>query len=162
MVPSDSKRSSPKPPEVPRRKIEHEAELKGGAPVTWKDPKTGLEWQWEGPGEMSWHDALEYAQSLSLDGKSDWRVPTVAELETLLDRSILYDRLRPVMREEVPFRDTLPYWSSTTFAPDTHSAWIVMFDGGYVLSYYKTNAYHVRCVRGQGNSAGKDNRSSPQ
>ena len=115
---------------------------------TWKDPKTGLEWQCESPGKMTWKDAMEYAKSLSLDGKSDWRLPTAAELETLLDRGILYDKLRPIMREEVPFRDTLSYWSSTTFAPDTHSAWIVMFDGAYVLSYYKSNSYYVRCVRG--------------
>jgi hypothetical protein len=115
---------------------------------TWEDPKTGLEWQCESPGEMTWNDALEYAKSLSLDGKNDWRLPPAAELETLLDRSILYDKLRPTMRQEVPFRDTLSYWSSTTFAPDTYSAWIVMFDGAYVLSYYKSNSYHVRCVRG--------------
>jgi len=116
--------------------------------LTWQDPKTGLEWQCESPGEMTWNDALEYAKSLSLDGKNDWRLPPAAELETLLDRSILYDKLRPTMRQEVPFRDTLSYWSSTTFAPDTYSAWIVMFDGAYVLSYYKSNSYHVRCVRG--------------
>jgi hypothetical protein len=115
---------------------------------TWKDPETGLEWQCESPGEMTWQKALEYAKSLSLDGKNDWRLPTVLELETLLDRSVLYYELRPVMRKEVPFRDTLSYWSCTTFDADTNNAWIVMFDGGYVLSYYKTNAYHIRCVRG--------------
>jgi len=115
---------------------------------TWIDPKTTLEWQYESAGEMSWNEALEYAQSLSLNDKDDWRLPTALELETLLDRSALYDTLRPVMREEVPFRDTLSYWSSTTFAEHTKNAWIVMFDGAYVLSYYKTNHYHVRCVRG--------------
>ena len=114
---------------------------------TWKDPETGLEWQYESPGEMTWGDAMEYAKSLSLDGKNDWRLPTAAELETLLDRSILYNELRARMRKEVPFRDTLSYWSSTTFAPNTYSAWIVMFDGAYVLSYYKSNTYNVRCVR---------------
>ena len=77
---------------------------------TWKDPKTGLEWQCESPEEMTWNEALGYAKSLSLDGKNDWRLPTAAELETLLDRSILYDNLRPIMREEIPFRDTLSYW----------------------------------------------------
>ena len=115
---------------------------------TWLDPKTGLEWQCESAGEMSWSEAMEYAQSLSLNDKEDWRLPTALELETLLDRSALHDSLRPVMREEVPFRDALSYWSSTTFAEHTNSAWIVMFDGGYVLSYYKSNRYHVRCVRG--------------
>jgi hypothetical protein len=117
-------------------------------PLTWVDPETGLEWQMHSPGRMNWHKALEYAQSLSLNDKNDWRLPTAAELETLLDRRALFDRIRPIMREEVPFRDILSYWSSTTFAPNTYSAWIVMFDGAYILSYYKTNEYFIRCVRG--------------
>ena len=123
-------------------------------PQTWKDPKTGLEWQRESPGEMSWYEAQEYAKSLSLNGKDDWRLPTAAELETLLDRKTLFDKIRPDMREDVPFRDSLSYWSSTTFEDHTQSAWIVMFDGAYVLSYYKTNLYQVRCVRGQGDKGG--------
>jgi hypothetical protein len=116
--------------------------------LTWKDPKTGLEWQCNTPGMMSWHKALEYAASLALDGKNDWRIPAVVELETLLDRNTLLEQVRPTMRAEVPFRDELSYWSSTTFAPNTYSAWIVMFDGAYILSYYKSNSYNVRCVRG--------------
>jgi formylglycine-generating enzyme required for sulfatase activity len=117
-------------------------------PPTWKDPKTGLEWQVESPGEMTWHEAQEYAKSLSLDGRSDWRLPTLAELESLLDRTKARPEGRPPMREEVPFRDELSYWSSTTFERDTKNAWILMFDGAYLLSYYKSNPYHVRCVRG--------------
>ena len=117
-------------------------------PLTWKDPKTDLEWQWESPGEMTWYDAQEYAKSLSLDGKDDWRLPSLAELESLLDRTKARPEGRPPMREEVPFRDELSYWSSTTFEHDTKNAWILMFDGAYLLSYYKSNLYHVRCVRG--------------
>jgi hypothetical protein len=118
------------------------------SPSTWKDPKTGMEWQYESPGEMTWYEALEYAKSLSLGGKDDWRIPTVLELDTLLDRKTLFDKMRPDMRKEVPFRDTSSYWTSTTFAEHTNNAWIVMFDGAYILSYYKSNHYHVRCVRG--------------
>ena len=117
--------------------------------LTWKDPETGLEWQFNSPGEMTWYEAQEYARSLTLGGRNDWRLPTAAELESLIDRKTLYERMRPTMREEVPFRDTQSYWSSTTFAPNTYSAWIVMFDGAYILSYYKSNSYYVRCVRGQ-------------
>ncbi len=116
--------------------------------LTWKDPRTGLEWQWESPGEMTWYEAREYAESLLLNGKQDWRLPTLAELESLLDRTKARSEGRPPMRQEVPFRDELSYWSSTTFKRDTKTAWILMFDGGYLLSYYKSNLYHVRCVRG--------------
>jgi formylglycine-generating enzyme required for sulfatase activity len=118
--------------------------------ATWIDPRTGLEWQCESPGRMNWHDAQSYARSLSLNGKGDWRLPTARELEALLDRSVLLDQTayRPELRQEIPFRDNLSYWSSTTFGPNKNNAWIVMFDGAYVLSYYKTNEYYVRCVRG--------------
>jgi formylglycine-generating enzyme required for sulfatase activity len=117
-------------------------------PPTWKDPKTGLEWESESPGEMSWYEAQKYAKSLALDGRRDWRLPSLAELESLLDRTKARPEGRPPMRAEVPFRDELSYWSSTTFERDTKNAWIVVFDGAYVLSYYKSNLYHVRCVRG--------------
>lgn len=116
--------------------------------ATWIDPKTGLEWQYESPGMMSWHKAMSYAKSLTIDGKSDWRLPAIHELETLLDRRVLYEKLRPDVRKEVPFKDELSYWSSTTFEQDTYSAWILMLEGAYVLSYYKSNLYYVRCVRG--------------
>jgi hypothetical protein len=96
---------------------------------------------------MTWYEALEYAKSLLLGGKDDWRIPTVLELDTLLDRKTLFAKMRPDTRKEVPFRDTLSYWSSTTFADNTKNAWIMMFDGAYVLSYYKSNRYNVRCVR---------------
>jgi formylglycine-generating enzyme required for sulfatase activity len=123
-------------------------ELGRQKPPTWEDPKTGLEWQCESPGEMTWYEAQEYAESLSLDGKRNWRLPTLAELESLLDRTKGRPDGRPLMRKEVPFRDNLSYWSSTTFERHTKNAWIVMFDGAYVLSYYKSNLYRVRCVRG--------------
>jgi hypothetical protein len=112
---------------------------------TWRDSQTGLEWQGRSPGQMTWLEALAYASGLELSGKKDWRLPSAAELESLLDRS----RYRPEMKRSVPFRDQLSYWSATTFGENTQNAWIVMFDGAYVLSYPKTNAYWVRCVRGR-------------
>jgi hypothetical protein len=123
-------------------------ELVTASCLVWLDPASGLEWQFESPGMMTWQRALEYAASLSLDGKDDWRLPTLAELETLLDRSRGRSDGRPFIPERVPFRDNLSYWSCTTFKPDTKTAWILMFDGAYLLSYPKQNLYYVRCVRG--------------
>ncbi len=116
--------------------------------LIWQDPKTRLEWQFESPGEMHWQKALDYAAALSLNGQSDWRLPTLAELETLLDRTLARSDGRAPMRADVPFRDVRSYWSCTTFERDTKTAWILMFDGAYLLSYPKNNLYFVRCVRG--------------
>ena len=121
--------------------------------LSWSDPRTGLEWQYDSPGEMTWIEALDYAASLNLIGQADWRLPTLAELESLLDRTRARSDGRPVIRAEVPFQDNRSFWSCTTFERLTRTAWILMFDGAYLLSYPKTNRYMVRCVRG---SAGAD------
>lgn len=127
--------------------------------LTWQDPKTGLEWQVESPGELGWQQALDYAAALSLNGKADWRLPTLAELETLLDRTLARSDGRAPMRADVPFRDVRSYWSRTTFERDTKTAWILMFDGAYLLSYPKENRYWVRCVRGCSEKSGNVRKS---
>jgi len=126
--------------------LEKDGQVQGN--LIWIDPVSGLAWQVESPGIMNWAEAVGYADALLLGGYRDFRLPEASELETLLDRGQLLDatRYRPSMRKEVPFRDSLSYWSSTTFGENTNNAWIVMFDGGYVLSYNKRNRYHVRCV----------------
>ena len=93
-------------------------------------------------------NTLGFSQIITEQQRYDWRLPTLAEIETLLDRTRSRADGRAIMREEIPFRDTLPYWSATTFEKDTKNAWILMFDGAYLLSYYKTYRYHLRCVRG--------------
>jgi len=117
-------------------------------PLTWMDERYSLEWQHQSPGSMSWDQARAYADNLCLDGKRDWRLPSLAELESLLNRGDPRSDGRAQMRRDVPFRDEHSYWSATTFEKDTKNAWIIMFDGAYLLSYYKTNLYLVRCVRG--------------
>jgi len=114
---------------------------------TWIDPKTSLEWQInppEPPG--AWKGAKNYAESLG----DDWRLPTIEELESLLDRS----RHDPSIREEVPFQDPLDYWSSITYANDMFYAWCVYFYDGSVSDNYKGEGCYVRCVRGEINFKG--------
>lgn len=77
-------------------------------------------------------------------GYSDWRLPTLKELVTLLDHS----RINPSINTAL-FPNTAPfsYWSSTTHAEVPGGAWYVEFSIGYV-QYGPKSGLYVRAVRG--------------
>lgn len=50
------------------------------------DPVTNLEWAPDPGNQMSWNQATQYVQSLSLAG-GGWRLPTIQELRTIYDIS---------------------------------------------------------------------------
>ena len=154
------------------------------------DAKTNLTWmrcslgqQWTGSTcaglamEMDWNDALKTAMSFSYAGHSDWRVPTVDELDTLVQCSA---GRSPSARPNGKFvADTdgschgnefsnpkininaFPntpivgfFWSSSPNTDHSGYAWGVYFDSGYV-GFNNGGAYgsnrgegrHVRLVR---------------
>jgi len=138
--------------------------------VAWPDPRftdngdgtitdnlTGLIWLknancFEG---RSWANAISDANGLAdgdcglTDGSSpgDWRLPNVRELQSLVD----YGRYNPALPSGHPFTNVQSsvYWSSTTTASNTSSAWHVYFGAGFVLYDHKDNFYcYVWCVRG--------------
>jgi hypothetical protein len=108
---------------------------------TWLDPDTGLEWHWE-MKKLPWKDARKYAKSLG-DG---WRLPTIHELITLVDYSLIGN----VTKTSVPIKNVAsPYWTSTSVANVSGYAWSVSFRSGSVSSYDKSVSNDVRCVRGE-------------
>ena len=108
------------------------------------DNETGLMWQQEEPGTMTWANALSYCNDLSLGGQSDWRLPNVEELISIVD----YTKYDPAI-DTIYFLNTYAsfYWSSTTNAKDTYLAWYVYFYDGYINYHRKSNNNYVRCVR---------------
>jgi hypothetical protein len=75
------------------------------------DPKTRLMWAKEDNREdISWPEANDYAQQLRLGGCSDWRLPTINELEKLYDP----EGGSKQKHIQTPFRLTSEWvWSST-------------------------------------------------
>jgi hypothetical protein len=116
------------------------------------DNTTGLMWQQATSSSMmDWEAALTYCEGLSLANQSDWRLPNVKELGSIVDRS-KYDPA--IDTTAFPGTQFSYYWSSTTGVDITSDAWGVYFSNGRVSSYYsksesyKSYSYYVRCVRG--------------
>jgi hypothetical protein len=115
----------------------------GNGTVT--DLATGLTWQQQDDNiERAWAAAGTYCQGLPLGGKSDWRLPNVNELQSIVDY-----RLTAPAIYGIAFPGTEPslYWTATTAADDSEFAWFVSFNNGYVSYYGKSNTFYVRCVR---------------
>ena len=114
----------------------------GNGTVT--DSGTGLMWQQAEGGSKTWDNALSYCEGLSLGGNADWRLPNVAELESITDDT----RYHPAINTTYfPNTNAAGYWSSTTHASGTNNAWRVSFENSIVNYNYKSNSYYVRCVR---------------
>ena len=54
----------------------------------WVDPATGLKWTAKDNGKaVTWHTAATYCRKLRLAGFSDWRLATLEELASLVDKN---------------------------------------------------------------------------
>lgn len=108
------------------------------------DKGTGLEWQKSDDATpRNWQDALAYCENLSLDSKTDWRLPSIRELKSIVDVNRYYPVIDPAFSCQLS-----SYWSSTTVADyPTTSAWHVHFGNGDDIWDLKAKAHNVRCVR---------------
>lgn len=109
------------------------------------DKRTGLMWTREDNGEdMSWDDANGYCENSTLGGFSDWRLPTIDELEKLYDPDVA---ARYKIR--APFELTsCCSWSSTKGRSD--SAWGFFFDAGLRTHFALDGSFRTLCVRPSG------------
>jgi hypothetical protein len=123
------------------------------------DTQTGLVWRrcaegqaWTGSTcagsapSMTWDGALSHAQSQAASTGLAWRVPNVKELRSLVNLA----RTSPAI-DTAAFPNTPSdwFWTSTPYAGDADSAWVVDFYGGYVLNGNRNYDYYgaVRLVR---------------
>lgn len=102
------------------------------------------------PSAYIWDDALAYCNALTLGGYTDWRLPNIKELHSIL---YLTKTTAPNINTSF-FSDTKSayYWSSTTFVGTPSYAWYVNFNivGSQIAMVSpqdKRNTEYVRCVR---------------
>ncbi|MBN2381571.1 DUF1566 domain-containing protein [bacterium] len=115
---------------------------------TVSDLNTGLMWKQDESPEMTLKEALHYCHNLDLAGFSDWRMPNIKELPTLLDLSFQNGLwYNPEFFPKVITKPLGFYWSSTTYGESF--GWGVNFQFGYD-GYYadkKRGKYPFRPVR---------------
>ncbi len=79
----------PQPQEAKQQPRDANAQVAGS---TWTDPATGLIWPTrDGGSYMTWQDAADYCHNLRLAGHSDWRLPSIDELQTIYDNPASQD-----------------------------------------------------------------------
>lgn len=87
---------------------------------------------------INWQTAFDLILQInqaSLNGFNDWRVPTISELERLLDMG----SYSPALPQKHPFQNVQAfYWSATTSAYNTDYAWTVYMHDGAVGVGFKT------------------------
>ena len=110
------------------------------------DHTTGLEWQLLHSDTPRTHaEAQGYCEECEVGGFPDWRMPTLAELETLIDRSVFNPATHAELRH-----CTRPgfYWSSTPDVSDPEGcAWGVYFYDGNAGIHCRVYGGFVRAVR---------------
>lgn len=130
------------------------------------DKTTGLMWKrcsqgqdWDGvqetcingnPHKYTWAAALAAADTDNFAGHTDWRLPNVKELESIVEWRCYYPAINtapfPLTGHELYLTASL-YWSSTPYRLNATRALGVNFYSGGITSGYKPGADLVRLVR---------------
>lgn len=103
------------------------------------DALTGLTWHGKarlGEGIATWSDALAAVYAYGQETHLPWRMPTINEMESLVDASAH----SPALAQDHPFSDIqAAYWSSTTSSFETDWAYVLYLMKGAVGVGYKKN-----------------------
>lgn len=107
------------------------------------DLSTGLTWQQNAAGAMTWTDAQSYCGGLG----AGFRLPSLKELQTIVDRTVS-DRGSTAFIDPI-FAGTpaSAFWTSSLLASDATKAWYVAFYNGQSNQNPLSTLNQVRCVR---------------
>jgi len=113
------------------------------------DTLTHLQWENNETSAISktWEEAITHCENFNLNANTDWRLPNIRELKSIVDRT----RIAPAIDNTkfITVNTNISYWSSSTYlgANDPSYAWITNFGSGTSNKTPKSSNAIVRCVR---------------
>jgi len=123
------------------------------------DRKTSLYWAAFDPQfNSAWGTCVSFAEGYSIGGASDWRMPNIREVESLM----AYGKSNPVLPDGHPFSGytNAVYWTSTTFAGDTASSFSLNMADGTIGLRTKTGGANLLLVRGSSPTVAKSGQTT--
>lgn len=116
-----------------------------------RDTITGLYWQQNDGGEMTFEQAQVYCQQLNLGAFTDWRLPNAFEAFSILNQGAL----NPAIDLKYFTKSAAEYWwTATVQVGDSSKIWVTNAGGGIgnhpkleSISAGGTKKIHVRAVR---------------
>lgn len=124
--------------------------------LIWARCAVGQEWNstdgvCENEGEDSatqftWKEALQLSDSFKLEGETNWRLPNIKELASIVERSCVSPSANQAIFESTPSNN---FWSSSTNTASGKKAeaWAVSFSNGRLDSKSKSARFYVRMVK---------------
>lgn len=125
-----------------------------GSTVT--DNQTGLIWAKCAEGQSgaactgsvilyTWSAALNHAAGSTLAGQSDWRLPNIKELASIVEIACYNPSINTTYFPNTP---SSRFWSASPTANYSGNAWVVSFVYGWDSSNLRSKDEYVRLVRG--------------
>jgi len=110
------------------------------------DNVTGLIWQKNHSADtLTWEQALTFADTLTLNGNTDWRLPNIKEIQSINDENFINPSVNATYFPDLVNRKI---WSSTTLPNQTTKAWYLQTQYGITTYDAKIRRDFVLCVRG--------------
>ena len=92
----------------------------------------------------NWQQALQQANNSTFAGKSDWRLPNIKELSSLVRRNCYSPAINETLFPNTSAND---FWSSSPRSVSSNGAWVINFVYGNGSEGYRGNSFRVRLVR---------------
>jgi len=155
-----------------------DGDLKPGEPRSYldngdgtiRDKRTALTWEklsndgsiHDKDNAYTWAEAFGKIDDLNMAGFAgftDWRLPSVTELETITNRGAVLPAVSAafntscgagctVLTCSCTLSSSMITWSSSSYVNDPDNAWLVNFFDGTAYTAMKTDSNRVRAVRG--------------